>query len=295
MQLMIDTNTDDATTIRKAVAMLQAYLGDSVTPSKVNAVPEAPKAPVVSEVVVPFVKPTEAPMPQAPAPVAEISPPKLSEVPSPPPLIPSAPIVTAASVTAPPSSPSPLPAEYDSAGIPWDARIHQSAKGKKKDLTWKLQKGIDPLIVQGVISELSANGKLKQADAFPAAPQAPSAPSNATAAFASNGIGRAPLPAGAEAPPFIPSPPQAPSPPVAPSPPAPPAPPSDAQPGSEFRTLVGRFAAATKAGHLTPAGVNALCAANGAPNIMALNSMVHLIPAVSAALDAELMSRGIAL
>src|SRR6185369_6722013 len=58
-------------------------------------------------------------------------------------------------------------AEYDSAGMPWDARIHQKAKGKKKDLTWKLIKGIDPAVVQTVTAELMAR-KI-------ATPQSPSA------------------------------------------------------------------------------------------------------------------------
>jgi hypothetical protein len=255
--------------------------------------PEAP-APKIESVVLPFAKPTEAP--SAPA-QTETSAPKLLDAPPPPPssvVIPdppkAAPTVTGQASTAgttanvaPTSTGASSVTEYDSAGVPWDARIHQKAKSKKKDLTWKIQKGLDPLIVQGVIAELSANGKLRQADAFPPkAAEAPSPPSSAAASV----FGKTPLPAGAEAP-------QPPAPPVNNAPPPPP--PSDAQPGTAFRTLVARFAAATKAGHMTPQQLNALCQANGAPNIMALNSMEHLIPAVNTALDGELLSRGVTL
>lgn len=48
------------------------------------------------------------------------------------------------------------PAEYDSAGLPWDARIHQKKKSQKKDGTWKLQKGLDNAIVMAIMPELIA-------------------------------------------------------------------------------------------------------------------------------------------
>lgn len=46
--------------------------------------------------------------------------------------------------------------EYDSAGLPWDARIHNKGRTKKKDGTWKLQKGLDPIIAQAIVAELAA-------------------------------------------------------------------------------------------------------------------------------------------
>lgn len=304
MQIMIDTNTDNAATIRKAVAMLQVYLDDAPAfpVTHFEKSPEVPAPPAkITEKVLPFAKPSEAPSAPAAQNAGAIPsssaaaptgnavetgsnnpappPPPLVKIPEPP-SAPSAPSLTG-SATSSAASAQNGPVEYDSAGVPWDARIHQKTKGVKKDRTWKLLKGIDQNIVQGVIAELSANGKLKQADAFVSPSNAaPNPPSSATASV----FGKTPLPTGAEAPP----------PPAAPQAPPPP-PPSDAQPGTAFRTLVARFAGATKAGHMTPQQLNALCQANGAPNIMALNSMEHLIPAVNTALDGELLSRGVTL
>lgn len=48
------------------------------------------------------------------------------------------------------------PLEFDSAGVPWDARIHQVTKGKKKtEGTWKLKKGLDASIAAAVLAEIS--------------------------------------------------------------------------------------------------------------------------------------------
>lgn len=298
-QIMVDTASDDASTMRE-IACLLFSLADIKDPKGAQDLKDdiAPApAPKIEEKTLPFVKPPEAP--SAPASSASTSasnvltnpapppPPSLVKIPEPP----SSPIAPNAAATSPAGATtqsSAGPVEYDSAGVPWDARIHQKTKGVKKDHTWKLLKGIDQNIVQGVIAELSANGKLKPT--MPAAPTAqpvqrvpvligPNAGQLSESVF-----GKSPLPAGAEAPP----------PPPANNAPPPP-PPSDAQPGTAFRTLVGRFAMATKAGHMTPQQLNALCQANGAPNIMALNSMEHLIPAVNVALDGELLSRGVTL
>src|ERR1700747_1687169 len=66
--------------------------------------------------------------------------PQAGNVPPPPPSVdtaasntpaPSLPATGAAAATGVVSAP-----EYDSAGMPWDARIHQKSKGKKKDNTW---------------------------------------------------------------------------------------------------------------------------------------------------------------
>lgn len=46
--------------------------------------------------------------------------------------------------------------ELDSAGMPWDARIHASTKTKVKDGTWKKMRGVDEDLVAEVEAELAA-------------------------------------------------------------------------------------------------------------------------------------------
>lgn len=45
--------------------------------------------------------------------------------------------------------------ELDSAQVPWDARIHSSAKGVKKDGTWKLARNVDKALVTMVLQEIT--------------------------------------------------------------------------------------------------------------------------------------------
>lgn len=287
MQLMIDTATDDAHTIRAAIRMLQALLQD--VPRADTGVegtrPAVPEVPAPPSNVVNFPTPT-APV-AAPASMSAPSvnfpslPPLM--VSPPPPILPTPPITVPATVT-PPSltgatAPG-APAEYDSAGVPFDARIHQKKRSKKADGSWKLQKGIDPALVQSVVSELSASGRMQPLGALPVpSANVPSPPPV---------FGLSPLPSGAEAPP----PPAPPAPVSVEAPPPPPPPPSDAMPTLTFRALVARFGAATKAGQLTPLEVQAICQQHGAPTLMALNSMAHLVPAVNDSLDAALLMKG---
>ena len=56
---------------------------------------------------------------------------------------------------APPGSPSTPTTDLDSAGIPWDARIHAGSKARMKaDNTWKLKPGVDKALVEQVKAEL---------------------------------------------------------------------------------------------------------------------------------------------
>ena len=66
----------------------------------------------------------------------------------------------------------------DSAGQPWDARIHSGGKSLIADGTWRLKKGVDPKLVEQVRAEHA--GK-------PAAPAIPAAPSAAPAEPATTG------------------------------------------------------------------------------------------------------------
>lgn len=57
--------------------------------------------------------------------------------------------------TADPSAPTIVNGvEVDSAGLPWDRRIHSSAKSKIKDGTWKKLRGVDDALVAQVEAEL---------------------------------------------------------------------------------------------------------------------------------------------
>lgn len=48
----------------------------------------------------------------------------------------------------------PAGAELDSAGLPWDMRIHSREKTKVKDGTWKIKRGVDANVVTQVTSQL---------------------------------------------------------------------------------------------------------------------------------------------
>lgn len=283
MQLMIDLDDalESSHRAEVTIAMLRTAADllerSSIVQNSRTKSADVPSPPAAPSNIVNFPKPTA---PTAPAQL---------EVPPPPPAplessssslqpgssLPVAPPSNLPIATAP-STPSP-PVEFDSAGVPFDDRIHQKKRGQKTDGSWKLQKGIDPAIVQRVISELSASGKMRPLDA-PPPPSAnvPSPPSSEAASV----FGKSPLPASAAAP----------SPPINEAPPPPP--PSDAMPTVTFRALVARFAAATKDGKLTPQEVQGICQQHGAPTLMALNSMAHLVPDVSATLDAALLMKG---
>lgn len=195
------------------------------------------------------------PVPPPPPP-----PPSTSSVDTAAPRPPAPPASTAAGVS------TVVSVEVDSAGMPYDARIHQKGKGKKKDLTWKLIKGIDPAVVAAVTAELAAS---KGASAPVSLPQ---------------GQGPVPVPpvppANGAATASVPTPP---------TPPAVPVPPVAAVGAvSPYRALIERITAATKEGKITPARVNELCQLNGVPNLMQLNNMPDKLPDVSTMIDATI-------
>jgi hypothetical protein len=167
-------------------------------------------------------------------------------------------------------------AEVDAAGLPWDERIHQKGKSKKKDLTWKLKKGIDPTVVVAVTAELAARR------AASPAPTAGSLPLTSTST-GSNTVPVPPVPNGAVTS-GVPAPNG-----VGSSVPVPPAPPvgsvgaSDATP---YRKLIDKITDLTKAGKLTPAKVSEICTSHGSPSLMALKQFEALIPAVDKDIDA---------
>lgn len=244
--------------------------------------------------VVPFPFPTVHPAMGATAPVAPPAPITNSTAPlAPPAPTMNAPIAPTAdtSTTMAPSAPAvaspgvsaaPLADKYDSAGVPFDARIHQKKEGVKKDGTWKLQKGIADSLVSTVMQELAPRIRAS-------APPAPA-------------LGQSPLPAGAAAPVSLPittvaqanalAPPAPRS--VAPSAPPAPAPSGETAPVQAFdpyRALIDKISKARAAKTLTAEEVTQTVAAFGVPNLPALNAMPHLIDSVSANIDAILAMR----
>lgn len=211
--------------------------------------------------------------------------------PPPPPIantaapIPPAPPVTAAAVVgtaafAVPNSVLNLDdprSRVDMAGLPWDARIHQKTGNKKKDGTWKIIKGLDPTIVAAVTAELAAS-------------KGASAPVDLLAGMPAPNTGAAvPVPPLSN----VPSPPGVPVPPATSSVPVPPvATVGIVSPPNAFRELVDKLTVATKSAQITPAKVNEICQGAGAPNLMELNKMQHLIPEVNSRVDAFLAGLG---
>lgn len=170
MQLMIDILQETPERLRLASKFLEDHaalieksesgrtdesLGLNVpsVPAGTTAAPPAPPAPPPPPSnVLPFVPPVPS---SVVTPTATVTPP----APSAPPvastlLVPASPVTmtTGASPTD----------EYDSAGIPWDARIHQKTKNKKKDGTYKLLKGVDSGLVSSVVVELQSQGRIRQ-------------------------------------------------------------------------------------------------------------------------------------
>lgn len=284
MQLMIDIATETPAALRITAnfliehAVLRELMesGEGMPPPPPAgdtraAAPSAPPAPPVPLHAAP------------PPPVVHSSAPDL---PPPPPLppVPPAPIATApAGITANlPLAPVPVGAdEFDASGVPFDGRIHQKAKSKKKDGTWKIRKGLDAAIVEAVMRELSPRVR--------GAGTAPPPPSVDT-----------PDTAGASAPVPLPPPPPPPAhtASLAPPPPPPqePYPYNDAAqtqspPLDPFRALVAKITKARAAQLITGEEVNQSVTAAGCPSLNLLNNMPHLIPAVEASIDAILATR----
>lgn len=270
--------------------------GVAVTATGANAIP--PSVLTVSDR--PWLAPNAPPAPSAvfiPPPPPLVPTDTVSNIlnfpvpPPPPPLVPADSVVsgaatnpatvTVASNSVPPPTTASQTAtntfEYDAVGMPWDARIHQKTKNKKKDLTWKLQKGIDPAIVQAVTAELAARkGASAPVSLPPAGANTVSVPTISS------------IPA----PPGVPPPP----PPLSSSVSVPPPPGSTAMVGtagpvgaiSAYRALIDKITAATKAKTITPQQVSQICQDCGAPSLMALNTLQHLIPDVDSRVEAVL-------
>lgn len=211
-------------------------------------------------------------------------------------------------------------AEYDSAGMPWDARIHQKAKGQKRDGTWKLIKGVSDYVVLVVTTEL-ASRKI----ATTASPSVSPAIEHLRGAAIHTAV-PVPPPFGAVPPPPATVAPQVSLPPdtIHPSDPSPgasvgggnpvplppiqgnpvpthvstqplaapvPVPPVSAVGGVgavSYRSLIDKMTAGTRAQILTAAKVLEIVQACGCPNLQQLNQMPGIFPDVDARLELAL-------
>jgi hypothetical protein len=147
----------------------------------------------------------------------------------------------------------------------YDARIHQKAKGKKKNGEWKLIKGVDDALVLSVTAELAARKGASAPVSLPAAGNSVPVPPvpNGTAANnvpAQNGVGS--------------------------SVPVPPAPAVGSVGASPYRALIDKITELTKANKITPAKVMEICQSHGSPSLMALKGFEALVPLVDKDIDA---------
>lgn len=194
--------------------------------------------------------PSTAAAPQLPsAPVAP-----MAGVPMPPaaPLAPAPTLAAAAPAVPANATPAASPAggvELDSAGLPWDERIHASTKTKIANGQWKSKRGLnDPAFVKRVEDELRGVASAPTPPAPPAAPVPPAPPgpvSEAAAVF------------------------------------APPA-----APAVTFEQFMGRLTYAMSAG-LGMADVQAACVAHGLASVVDLQKEPAKIPQVIDALRAK--------
>ena len=189
-------------------------------------------------------------------------------------------------------------AEVDVSGMPWDERIHQKGKSKKKDNTWKLKKGVDLALVQSVTAELAARkasggynpvrDNAAQLNANSGVPTAGSLPvagqhSGQPATTVVNSVPVPPVPnvapvGGVPAPNGVGSP--------VPVPPAPPVGSVGASDATPYRKLIDKITELTKANKLTPAKVSEICQSHGSPTLMSLKNFEALIPLVDKDIDA---------
>lgn len=325
-QLMIDIAQETPEGLRLAAkflsdhAALREAMERSDQPLALNTAPVPagtslpPVPPPPSSNVIPLVPPA----PGGATPIAPAAPPAPSALP----------VVSTLSVVVSPATTTPGALKtdaYDDTGMPHDLRIHQKGMSKKKDGSWKVQKGLDPALVIAVTQELQVAGRMR-------------APTNTSAQQPNPAtlFGQTPLPAGASAPVALPPGPQnaqipPPPPPfqnqgaqggqesnqtqgyqgtqvVPPPPPVSlpggsavpvPPPPGVGVPNagqsnvvpivSEFRALMDKLTKARTAGKLSADQINSAVQQAGAPSLQMLSSMSHLVPTVDALIDALLI------
>lgn len=264
-QIMIDTATDSIESLRRFAKLMQdeADFREEETTRILEDAAKVPAGTLVGKGKEPAPIVDAAPEVNTAAifggaPVSSLPPPVGYDPPAytPPVLVPAAP--TAGSILSAAIAGATLAgAELDSAGLPWDARIHQETRKQNKDKTWQNRRGIDKDMLAAVTTELKFNLQQQQQ-------MQQSAPT-------------------ATAPP---------PPPAALAPPPPPATPAAPGGVTGFRELMQKITAGTSGGKLTQEQVDAALASVGIPprQLIALVTAPQHISAVSAYIDAYLMA-----
>jgi hypothetical protein len=170
MLITIDTTKDSAAAITAACEFAKVVLAN--VPTGTPLAPTPPVAPAMTVVSAQTALDEEAARVFA-ANSVKVPPVPLDSTPAAAPTMvdvapPAAPAPTTTVIAASPSSipvPPPIPAppgsttevERDTNGIAYDARIHNKSRTKKQDGSWKLAKGIDPVLVAAVLQELTGS------------------------------------------------------------------------------------------------------------------------------------------
>jgi hypothetical protein len=157
---------------------------------------------------------------------------------------------------APVTPPPPPGIDVDSAGLPWDGRIHAGSRSKNADGTWRLKRGVEPDLLTQVAGELKRTMEIPAAVIPPPPIVQPAA---------------------------VPVPPAA----VTPPPSTPVGPATTASPIS-FPALMQAITKAFVAKTIDQAAITAACQSVGIPSLPMLTSRPDLIPGVATALGLAL-------
>ncbi len=159
-------------------------------------------------------------------------------------IAPMIPALPAPPVVLPPPSVSAI---LDTAGLPWDGRIHASSKAKNTDGTWRSKRNVDDAIVNSVTAEL------RRTMALPNGPQL--------------------------------VPPAPPPPPIAQS--VPPVAATDEQKNlrKDYVDLIGRASAAQGAGRISLEQINKCLTAIGVDSMPSLGHRLDLVPTAASLID----------
>jgi hypothetical protein len=199
--------------------------------------------------------------------------------------VPQLPLTGTPIPTAPVAPPAPAgtlvspPPSHDSAGIPWDGRIHSTPGKLTATGTWRARRGVDAAIVTAVTAELHAQGKTVAPTpvAPPAAvPVAPVAPPADWGVPVLPSVPPVPVMDTAAAAPVAPPAAIVPPPPTTvPQVPA-------APPAISFREFMEKMAKYEADGKINMAHVQYACQMHGVPQPMVLATNPAQIPAVLA-------------
>lgn len=169
----------------------------------------------------------------------------------------------AASSPTTPAAPSQT-GTLDSAGLPWDERIHSANKARNADATWRKRRGVEDAVTATVTAELRQS--------FPDPRAANAAALAAAAASPAAAVAVAPIPA-------------APPPPAPPAPPAPAAPPAPGGSPTDFTGTLRRLTMWKNEGKITQEQINEALTVCGLGNISELIKGQEHLPTFNAMLD----------